>query len=70
MFEKLVYLPSYSPDFSPIELCWYKIKELLRIKTARTYEVFDNATAKALESFTGQDALGWFNHYGYCIISK
>ena len=24
---KLCYLPSYSPDFSPIECCWSKVKE-------------------------------------------
>lgn len=26
----LEYLPSYSPDFSPIEPCWSKVKALLR----------------------------------------
>lgn len=24
------FLPPYSPDLSPIELCWSKIKEILR----------------------------------------
>lgn len=26
---KLVFLPPYSPDLSPIELCWSKLKQLL-----------------------------------------
>jgi transposase len=33
---RLVLLPSYSPDFSPIENCWSKIKESLRAAGART----------------------------------
>lgn len=27
---KLIYLPPYSPDFSPIENCWSKVKNILR----------------------------------------
>ena len=26
---RLVFLPPYSPDLSPIELCWSKVKQLL-----------------------------------------
>ena len=35
---KLVFLPPYSPDLSPIELCWSKLKQLLRSAKARTRE--------------------------------
>ena len=35
----LEYLPAYSPDFSPIEKCWSKVKEFLRAKAARTREL-------------------------------
>ena len=34
----LRYLPRYSPDFSPIEPCWSKIKTALRAVAARTVE--------------------------------
>ncbi|MHC5748824.1 MAG: IS630 family transposase, partial [Nostoc sp.] len=34
---KLIYLPPYSPDFSPIENCWSKIKTSLRSIGARSY---------------------------------
>jgi transposase len=27
---RLIYLPPYSPDFSPIENCWSKVKSILR----------------------------------------
>jgi transposase len=35
---RLLYLPPYSPDFSPIEECWSKIKAILRTKATRTLE--------------------------------
>ncbi|NES69939.1 MAG: hypothetical protein F6K24_34365, partial [Okeania sp. SIO2D1] len=31
---KLIFLPGYSPDLSPIELCWSKFKEFLRSRQA------------------------------------
>jgi transposase len=61
----LEYLPSYSPDFSPIEACWSKCKEFLRAKTARTRERLDHAITEALARITPQDARGWFSHCGY-----
>ena len=33
---KLVFLPPYSPDLWPIELCWSKLKQLLGSGKART----------------------------------
>jgi transposase len=38
---KLVFLPSYSPDPSPLELCWSKLKQLLRSDKPRTREALD-----------------------------
>ena len=32
---RVVFLPPYSPDLSPIELCWSKLKQFLRSKAAR-----------------------------------
>ena len=32
----VIYLSPYSPDFSPIENCWSKVKEFLRARAART----------------------------------
>ena len=33
----LLYLPTYSPEFNPIENCWSKIKSILRQISARNY---------------------------------
>ncbi|AUB35112.1 Transposase [Nostoc flagelliforme CCNUN1] len=35
---KVKFLPPYSPDLSPIELCWSKLKQFLRSCEARTLE--------------------------------
>ena len=61
----LEYLPPYSPDFSPIEKCWSKLKEILRAKAARTRDTLDAAITTAFTMITPQDARGWFAHCGY-----
>ncbi len=62
----LCYLPSYSPDLSPLELGWSKGKTVLRTRAARTREALALAWAEALASVAAQDALHWFAHCGYC----
>ncbi len=64
---QLIYLSPYSPDFSPIELCWSKIKEFLRDLAARTSETLDEAITCAIQAITPQDILGWFGHCGHCV---
>ena len=61
----LLFLPPYSPDFSPIELAFAKIKELLRAAAARTQEALDQALTNALDAISAQDAQSWFRHCGY-----
>jgi transposase len=60
---RVVFLP-HSPDLSPIELCWSKLKQFLRSKAASTYEALDQAMTKAVQFITENDAIGWFNHCG------
>ena len=62
---QLLFLPAYSPDFSPIEETFSKIKAYLRRVGARTREALQEAIAQALETVTSQDARGWFVHCGY-----
>jgi transposase len=62
---RLVFLPAYSPDFSPIEEAFSKLKTFLRRVGARTREDLQEAIAQALIRITAQDALGWFTHCGY-----
>ena len=61
---RVVFLPPYSPDLSPIELCWSKLKQFLRSQAARTYEALDQAMTAAVNIITVDDVIGWFNHCG------
>jgi transposase len=62
---RLLFLPAYSPDFSPIEEAFSKLKTCLRRMGARSREALQEAIAQALDLITPQDALGWFTHCGY-----
>jgi transposase len=62
---RLLFLPAYSPDFSPIEEAFSKLKTYLRRVGARTREALQDAIAQALDLITATDALGWFSHCGY-----
>jgi len=62
---QLLFLPSYSPDLSPIEEAFSKLKAALRRMGARTREALEEAIARALLTITAQDAQGWFQHCGY-----
>jgi transposase len=62
---RVVFLPGYSPDFSPIEEAFSKLKTALRRAGARTREALQEAIAQALLTITAQDAQGWFQHCGY-----
>lgn len=62
---RVLFLPAYSPDLSPIEEAFSKLKTFLRRVGARTQEELWQALAQALETITSQDALGWFTHCGY-----
>jgi len=62
---QLLFLPAYSPDFSPIEGAFSKLKTILRRVSARTREALQEAIIQALPTMTAQDALGWFRHCGY-----
>jgi transposase len=62
---KLLYLPPYSPDFSPIEEAFSKVKGLLRKAQARSREALVEAMGKALDAVTARDARGFFEHCGY-----
>ena len=64
---RLLYLPPYSPDFTPIELAFSKLKTHLRTAAARTREALRTALDAALAWITTQDAQNWFDHCGYHV---
>jgi transposase len=67
---RLLYLPPYSPDFSPIEPMWSKIKQKLRSIAARTVETLGEAVQDALATITAADCRGFFRHTGYTLQNK
>ena len=64
---RLLFLPPYSPDFTPIELAFSKLKTSLRTAAARTREALTAALQAALAWITVQDAQNWFDHCGYHV---
>jgi transposase len=63
----LIFLPPYSPEFSPIEQAFSKMKEFLRATGARTQAALDAAITAAIELVTETDAEHWFKHCGYQV---
>jgi transposase len=61
---KLLFLPPYSPDYTPIEEMFSKVKTYLRRVAARTKETVYDVLGDALRRVTPQDITGWFRHAG------
>ena len=64
---QILFLPPYSPDFSPIEEAFSKVKGILRRLGARAREALLEATGEALEAVSLSDAAGSFRHCGYAV---
>jgi len=62
---RLVFLPTYSPDFNPIELAFAKAKGALRRAEARSVEAVVTAVGSALASVTTADARAFYRHAGF-----
>ncbi len=62
---RVLFLPSYSPDFNPIEMAFSKVKAYLRRVGTRTKETLEAAIADAIDLITTEDATGYFRHCGY-----
>jgi transposase len=58
-------LPPYSPDFTPIEEAFSKVKQALRRAEARTDDALRAVTWQAFATITPGNAAGWFAHCGY-----
>ncbi len=61
----VLYLPRYSPELNPIELCWSKVKARLRAVAARTREALRSAVAEALSAVERVEVQRWIEHSGY-----
>ena len=67
---QVLWLSPYSPDFSPIEQGWSKIKAFLRGAKARTAGALDEALSQAIRLVTKSDIRGWFKHCGYALARE
>jgi transposase len=67
---QVLWLPPYSPDFSPIELMWSKVKAYLKKVKARTQIELEQAIAEALKTITVSDCRNWFRHCGYQVTGN
>ena len=67
---RLVYLPPYSPDLSPIENIWSKVKQTLRSIAARTIPELGVAITNAFAAVTSSDCYNCFIACGYNATSE
>jgi transposase len=64
----ILFLPAYSPDLSPIEQAFSKLKQCLRRAKALTLDALLEAIAAALLTISPLDALGFFADSGFLNI--
>jgi len=62
---ELFYLPAYSPDMSPVEMAFSKLKTTLRAEPARTIDTLWRGIGIILNSFTPKDRINYFQTAGY-----
>lgn len=64
---RVVYLPPYSPDYSPIEPVFSKLKGRLRQSGARDVPGLETAVGEALQTITADDCRNCFTDCGYTL---
>jgi transposase len=64
---EVLFLPAYSPDLSPIEEAFSKLKAFLRRCRCQTISDLIIAIAQGLDQITTCDARGWFAHAGLSV---
>ena len=60
----LWYLPPYSPDLNPIELCFAKLKALVRTARCRRTETLWPFLGECLAHFSPDECRNYFRHCG------
>ena len=63
----LWFLPPYSPDFNPIELCFAKLKAILRAARCRSIDTLWPLLGACLARFTETECRNYFRHCGYAV---
>jgi len=60
-----LFLPPYSPDLNPIEMAFSKLKALIRIAAARSYDALCKAVGQVCNLFSDQECYNFFVVAGY-----
>jgi transposase len=63
-------LPPYSPDLTPIEELWSKVKGVLRSVAGRTTAAVYEGMQQAFASVCPRDIQGWFSMCGLCVTQS
>ena len=66
----LWYWPPYSPDLNPIELCFAKLKALVRTARRRSSETLWSFLGTCLEHFSPDECRNCFRHCGYSVATR
>ncbi|HEY0601641.1 MAG TPA: IS630 family transposase [Herpetosiphonaceae bacterium] len=66
----LLFLPAYSPDLTPIELAFSKLKTFLRRAGADTIETLQEAISIGLDRITAHDAHSYFRCCGFQTMDQ
>jgi len=61
----LIFFPPYSPDFSPIENFWSRVKSILCTWAARTYKALSEAITTAFKQVEKQE---FWNFYSLLLL--
>jgi transposase len=64
---RILFLPPYTPELSPIEPMWGKVKQVLKKYSPKSIKEFAKYIKVAFESITSDDLTGWFSHCGYSL---
>jgi len=64
---KVVFLPPYSPDLSPIEKMWSKVKVIIKKLKPRTQSEFHDALFAGLGAVNSNDLESWYEECGYAV---
>jgi len=62
---RILYLPPYSPDLNPIELCWSFAKSRLRRLAQRTESDLRKAINNTMLRIRTSHLVAWFKHCGF-----
>lgn len=64
---KVIFLPPYSPELSPIELAWSKIKSIIRDNCTLSRDNLEDIFAKAISLISSSDSFAYFSHCSKCL---